>query len=110
MENDPIKPIDKILETLITEAPEEKLSNTVYVTHPKTDNPNEVFDEFIPKKNIRHNDGPSVEYINEKGEIVVEIIDKDGGKFEILDAQPHVPGKKEHPHQHLKNQPEFDLE
>lgn len=109
MENDPTQHIIDVMEPIINNAPDEKLSSTVYVTHEDLENPGEYIDEFIPKKDIKHIDDPYVKYTDKDGKEVTEVIDTLGGKYEILDRQPHVPGKKEHPHHHLKDQAEFDL-
>lgn len=110
MKDDSKLHINEILDPIIAKAPEEKLSSTIYMTHLDPEDPTKTVDEFIPVKSIHHLDGPSIEYINEKGETVVEVVDKIGGKYEILDKQSHIPGKREHPHHYLKDQPEFELE
>lgn len=104
MENDPIQHIKDVTDLLIETAPEELLSHTVYIKHP------DGVEEFMPKKEVGNIKEPSVEYINEKGENILETVDEGDGKFDILNVQPHIPGKKEHPHQHIKDQVEFNLE
>lgn len=96
--------IKEVMEPLVAAAPEEQLSNVTHITHPD----GEV--EFMPKKDLRRIDGPYVEYIDDKGENVVEIIDENDGKFDILNTQEYIPKNSESfKHKHLKDQPEFDL-
>ena len=85
-----LKKITEELDPLIKKAPEEDLSPNLYFEHPDGTH------EFLPKKGIHARfDDPYAEYEDEEGNLVVEHLGPETGKFESIGIQPHFePTKK----------------
>ncbi len=87
-----LRHLKEIVDPLIENAPDEKLSPNFYVTLP------DGTVEFIPKKDIHGRfDDPSVEYVNEDGNVVKEHLGEKDGKFESIGQAEHFESKKHSP-------------